>query len=44
MAEERTELKFPQIVVVIAVDHEESQVFVRNRDMYVDRVLQVFTG
>lgn len=42
MAEERTVLKFPQIVIVIAVDHEEPQVFVKNRDQYVDRVLEVF--
>lgn len=42
MAEERTELKFPRIVVVIAVDHEEPQVFVKSRDTYVSRVLEVF--
>jgi genome maintenance exonuclease 1 len=44
MAEELTEHKFPQIVVAIAVDHEDAQVFVKNRDQYVDRVLEVFTG
>jgi hypothetical protein len=44
MAEELTEHKFPQIVVIIAVDHEDAQVFVRNRDQYVDRALEVFTG
>jgi genome maintenance exonuclease 1 len=44
MAEERTTLKFPQIVVIIAVDHEDAQVFVKNRDQYVDKVLEVFTG
>lgn len=42
MAEERTELKFPQIVVIIAVDHEDAQVFVKNRDQYVEKVLEVF--
>lgn len=42
MAEERTLLKFPQIVIVIAVDHEDPQIFVRNRDQYVDRVLEIF--
>jgi len=42
MAEERTALKFPQIVIVIAVDHEDPQIFVRNRDQYVDRVLEIF--
>ena len=44
MAEERTTLKFPQIVVIIAVDHDDAQVFVKNRDQYVDRVLEVFAG
>jgi hypothetical protein len=44
MAEELTEHKFPQIVVIIAVDHDDAQVFVRNRDQYVDRVLEVFAG
>jgi hypothetical protein len=43
MAEELTEHKFPQIVVIIAVDHEDAQVFVKNRDLYVDRALEVFT-
>lgn len=42
MAEERTGLKFPQIVVAIAVDHEEAQVFVKQRDQYVNQVLKVF--
>ncbi|CAB4140779.1 hypothetical protein UFOVP395_114 [uncultured Caudovirales phage] len=42
MAEERTALKFPQIVIVIAVDHEDPQIFVRNRGQYVDRVLEIF--
>ena len=44
MAEELTEHKFPQIVVAIAVDHEDAQIFVKNRDQYVDKVLEVFTG
>lgn len=42
MAEELTGLKFPQIVVIIAVDHEPTQVFVKRRDLYVDRVLEIF--
>ena len=42
MAEERTALKFPQIVIVIAVDHEDPQVFVKDRNQYVDRVLEIF--
>lgn len=44
MAEELTEHKFPQIVVAIAVDHDDAQIFVKNRDQYVDKVLEVFTG
>jgi hypothetical protein len=44
MAEELTKLKFPQIVVIIAVDHEDAQVFVKNRNNYRERVLEVFTG
>lgn len=45
MAEELTELKFPQIVVIISVDHEdEAQVFIKQRDQYVNRVLEIFTS
>lgn len=42
MAEERTGIKFPQIVIIIAVDHEETQVFVKDRDEYVRKVLTIF--
>lgn len=42
MAEELTGRKFPQIVIIIAVDHEETQVFIKNRDDYVEQVLSVF--
>jgi genome maintenance exonuclease 1 len=42
MAEELTDLKFPQIVVIIAVDHEEPEVFIKKRDEYVDTVFRVF--
>jgi genome maintenance exonuclease 1 len=42
MAEELTEHKFPQIVVAIAVDHDDAQIFVKNRDDYVDRALEIF--
>jgi genome maintenance exonuclease 1 len=42
MAEERTLLKFPQIVIVIAVDHEDPQIFVKQRDQYVEKVLEIF--
>jgi hypothetical protein len=43
MAEDLTGLKFPQIVVIVAVDHEETQIFVKKREDYIDRVLQVFS-
>lgn len=42
MAEERTELKVPQIVVLIAVDNEQPQVFVKSRENYVEKVLDIF--
>ena len=42
MAEERTGMNIPQIVIIIAVDHEETQVFVKQRDKYVQRVLGIF--
>ena len=42
MAEQLTGLKFPQIVVIIAVDHEPTQLFVKRRDLYVNRVLEIF--
>ena len=41
-AEELTDLKFPQIVIIISVDHDETLVFVKPRDLYVKRVLEVF--
>lgn len=42
MAEELTQLKFPQIVILMAVDHDDPIVFVKDRNEYVDRVLEVF--
>lgn len=42
MAEERTGIKFPQIVIIIAVDHEETQLFVKDRGEYVSKVLRIF--
>ena len=42
MAEELTSLKFPQIVIIIANDDFETQVFVKNRDDYKDKVLELF--
>ena len=47
MAEERLweyQFKVPQIAVLIAVDHEEPQVFVKPTALYVDKVLKMFTG
>ena len=42
MAEELTDLKFPQIVIIIANDDYETQVFIKNRDDYKERVLEIF--
>lgn len=42
MAEELTPHRFPQIVIIMAVDHEESLVFVKPKDLYVKRVLRIF--
>lgn len=44
MAEELTSLKFPQVVIIVAVDHDEAQVFIKDRDQYVSRVLEVFSA
>lgn len=44
MAEERTALKVPQIVILIAVDHDEPQLFIKNRDNFKEKVLEIFTG
>ena len=45
MAEEllhEWQFKVPQIVIMIAVDHEEPQVFVRDKQHYIERVKQIF--
>lgn len=44
MTEERTPLKIPQIVIIIAVDHEQPQVFIKNRDHYRKKVEDIFYG
>lgn len=44
MFESIYKIKIPQIVIMIAVDHEEPQVFIKDRSKYVDRVLEIFTG
>lgn len=43
MAEQLTPLKVPQIVILIAVDHEEPQIFIKNRDNYRQKVFDIFT-
>jgi hypothetical protein len=42
MAEELTGMKFPQIVIVMAVDHEDPQLFVKDRKDYEDLVYKIF--
>lgn len=37
-------IKIPQIAILIAVDHEPPQLFVKDRGQYVDRVLEIFTA
>lgn len=44
MFESLYKIKIPQIVIIIAIDHEkEAQIFQLNRSNYVNRVLEVFT-
>ena len=42
MAEERTNMIIPQFAIVIAVDHEAPQVFVKDKAPYIDKVKQIF--
>jgi hypothetical protein len=35
-------IKVPQIVIIIGVDHDTPQVFIKNRDDYIDRVFELF--
>lgn len=37
-------IKIPKIVIMIAVDNEGPQVFIKDRNKYVDRVIEVFTS
>lgn len=37
-------IKIPQIAIMIAVDHEDPQLFVKDRGEYVDRVIDIFTN
>jgi len=43
LAEERTELKFPQIVIIMPADDGDCLVFIKNRDEYVDKVRELFS-
>lgn len=43
MAEERLPIKIPQIAILIAVDHEDPQVFVKPKSAYVDKVREIFS-
>ena len=42
MAEERLGLEIPQIVILIAVDHEEPQVFVKPNSEFISKVRELF--
>lgn len=42
MAEELTGLRFPQIVIIMSVDHYSPLVFVKRRDDYIERTRKVF--
>jgi len=42
MVEERLPLVIPQIVILIAVDHEEPQVFVKSKLDYIKKVEEIF--
>lgn len=42
MAEELTPYKFPQIVIIMAIDEDEAKIFIKRRDDYVPRVMELF--
>ena len=42
MVEERLPLIIPQIAILIAVDHEEPQVFVKSKSDYIKKVEEIF--
>jgi len=44
MAEELTNQKIPQIAIIIAVDHEQPQVFVKQKEDYMDAMRTIFNG
>lgn len=43
MFEYMYKIKIPQIAIMIAVDHEEPQLFVKDRGDYVNKVIDIFT-
>jgi len=43
MAEERHGIEVPQIAIMIAVDHEEPQLFVKPKSLYIDQVRELFS-
>jgi CRISPR/Cas system-associated exonuclease Cas4 (RecB family) len=43
MMEERTGIKVPQIVILISVDNEDPQVFVKDKEPYIQRVKEIFS-
>jgi genome maintenance exonuclease 1 len=43
MAEERHGIEVPQIAIMIAVDHEEPQLFVKPKMLYADEVRELFS-
>lgn len=44
MFEYHYKIKIPQIVIMMAVDHDHPQIFVRNRKDYVEQVIEMFNG
>lgn len=43
MFEYMYKIEIPQIVIMMAVDHDHPQIFVRSRKDYVEQVLEIFT-
>lgn len=44
MFEYHYKIKIPQIVILMAVDHENPQIFVKQRNHYVNKVIKTFVG
>ena len=43
MFEYMYKIEIPQIAILIAVDHEDPQLFVKDRGQYVNKVIEIFT-